>query len=293
MSKFWKIAGIATLVAVVGVVALVAVTFAQGPPVKPPFPMRMLAHGPFGGRGHPAFGPFGGFEGAEEYREEMHAAVAEALGKSVEELEAAIADGQTLEQIAEAQGVDLADVWSATTPARQRLLQRAVEDELLTQRQADWISERMAEYGPGRFGRGRFSGHFGGGRGHFAGPFSGSEEIEAYREQMHAAVAEALGKSVEEFDAALAEGQTPCQIAEAQGLDPAEVWAATESTRQDLLQQAVEDELLTQQQADWIGERMAAFDANQWCAGDGPGHGMWGMGKGFHGFPSEPGDVGE
>jgi hypothetical protein len=40
MNRLLKIAGIATLVAVVGVVAVGAVAFAQEPPWKPPFPSR-------------------------------------------------------------------------------------------------------------------------------------------------------------------------------------------------------------------------------------------------------------
>jgi hypothetical protein len=159
MKKFLTIAGIATLVAVVGVVAVGAVALAQGPPWRPPFPSRMPFDGPFGGGrshgpvrllGHRPFGRMGdGFEEAQAYREGLGNAFADALGMSVEELEAAIAEGQTACEIIEAQGLDPTEVWEVTEDARQELLQQAVADELLTQGQADWISQRMGEHNPG------------------------------------------------------------------------------------------------------------------------------------------------
>jgi uncharacterized membrane protein len=291
MKKFLTIAGVATLVAVVGVVAVVAVAFAQEPPWKPPFRSKMPLHGPFGGgRGHGIDGPLGmSIEEAQAYREKMGEAFAEALGISVEELEAAVAEGQTPCEIVEAQGLDATEVWDATASARQELLQRAVEDGLLTQRQADWISERMADHNPGEWCDGDGPpAFFDGKRGHGPDsllrhrPFStmgaGFEEAQAYREGIGQAFAEALGMSVDELEAAIAEGQTACKIIEAQGLDPAEVWEATEDARQDLLQQAVADELLTQGQANWISERMADHDPSGLCS-----DGKWEMGPDFRG----------
>jgi hypothetical protein len=151
MNKLLKIAGIATLVAVVGVVAVGAVAFAQEPPWKPPFPSKMPFHGPFDGtRRHGIDGPLGmSAEQARAYRGRMVEAFAEALGISPEDLKAAIARGQTPCEIIEAQGLGAAEVWGATAGARQELLQQAVEDELLTQQQADWIRERMGEHDPG------------------------------------------------------------------------------------------------------------------------------------------------
>jgi hypothetical protein len=100
---------------------------------------------------------------------------------------------------------------------------------------------------------------------------------------MHQAFAEALGMSVEELEAAIADGQTPCDIVEAQGLDAEEVWEATQDARQDLLQQAVDDGLLTQQQADWISERMTDHNPGAWCSEDGHPQGMRKV-RGFHRF---------
>jgi len=70
-------------------------------------------------------------------------------------------------------------------------------------------------------------------------------------------VAATLGMSVEELTATVTGGQTFCQVVEARGLDLAEVWATTQNTRQIILRQAVEDELVIQAQADLIREMLA------------------------------------
>jgi uncharacterized membrane protein len=286
MSKFLKIASIATLVAVVGAVIVAAVALAQGPP-EPPFPFggKWGDHRPFGP------GPLGpGPEEGKAYGEQMHQALADALGMTVDELKAAMADGQTPCDIIEAKGLDATEVWQAVESARQDMLQQAVDDGLLTQQQADRISERMADFdanewyaeggGPGFFGRMQGPPFFGP-----QGP--GSEEAQAHQEQMHQALADALGMTVDELKAAMADGQTPCDIIEAKGLDATEVQEALESARQDMLQQLVEDGLLTQQQADRISERMADHNPGLWCSEGGPAQGMRKM-RDFHGFSGWP-----
>jgi predicted transcriptional regulator len=99
-----------------------------------------------------------------------------------------------------------------------------------------------------------------------------SEVFEANQEQMietaAKVVAGTLGMSVEEIKAANADGLTLCRVGEAQGMDLAQVWAATQSTRQTILQQAVDDGSVTQAQADWIGERLADLDPLELCPED-------------------------
>jgi hypothetical protein len=73
-----------------------------------------------------------------------------------------------------------------------------------------------------------------------------------YQDEMHAAIAEALGLSVEEFDAALDSGQTVWQIAEAQGVSVETLQDAMQAAHADVLAQAVADGTLTQEQADAI-----------------------------------------
>ncbi len=88
-------------------------------------------------------------------------AAAKALNMTTDELTAALKSGQTLEQVAEAQGVDFADVQEAIqavreTEMRERIAQ-AVEDGTITQAHADWLLEGLEKgflNGPGGFGFG-------------------------------------------------------------------------------------------------------------------------------------------
>jgi DNA-binding CsgD family transcriptional regulator len=195
-----------------------------------------------------------------EYRDEMHAAVAEALGLSVEEFEAALAEGKTPQQIAEEQGIAQEEFCADLHGAAEGILAQAVSDGAITQEQADWILERMNDRcleggGPMR-----------GGRGH------GPGWMAEYRYEMHAAVAEALGMSVEEFETALAEGKTPQQIAEEQGITQEEFCADLHDAAEEILAQAVSDGAITQEQADWALDHVDAR-----CeAGGGPTGCGWG-----------------
>lgn len=88
-------------------------------------------------------------------------AAAKALNMTTDELTTALQSGQTLEQIAEAQGVDFADVQAAIqavreTEIRERIAQ-ALEDGTITQENADWLLEGLDKGflgGPGGFGFG-------------------------------------------------------------------------------------------------------------------------------------------
>jgi len=76
--------------------------------------------------------------------------VAEALGMSVDEVEAAIAEGQTLSDLLDAQGMDSATYRENLAAAQQAAIAQAVEDGAITQEQAD----QLQEFGPGHFGFG-------------------------------------------------------------------------------------------------------------------------------------------
>lgn len=114
------------------------------------------------------FGPFG--EGFWT----MYDEVAEALGLTPEALFSELHDGKSLEEIAEAQGVEMEAVRDALEAARGELMQeaiaRAVENGRMTQEQADWLLEGIEQgflprgrgFGDGRGCR---PGHTGRGRG--------------------------------------------------------------------------------------------------------------------------------
>lgn len=96
-------------------------------------------------------------------QDEMEAVMAEALGMTVEELQAALATGQRLPELAAEAGVALEDVHAAVQAAREAAILQAVEEGLITQDQADWLLERGNNPGFGgpRGGHG-FGGHHGG-----------------------------------------------------------------------------------------------------------------------------------
>ncbi len=134
MKNLLKVAGIVSVVAVVAFVGI-SVAYAQGPGGR-------NGHGPReGGMGLMAVDP-----------ELMHARLADALDMSVEEFEAAIADGQTLYTLAQEKGVDFADLREVMEEAHADALAQAVADGRISQEQADWMLSRSPR--AGAFGQG-------------------------------------------------------------------------------------------------------------------------------------------
>ncbi|GAB4478752.1 MAG: hypothetical protein Kow00124_23540 [Anaerolineae bacterium] len=144
MSKTLKIVGLIAGAVLVAGLAFFGVTqaFAQDDtPETPTVP------GPGG------FGPGGMHGGAggwmAEYRDLMLGPVAEALGLTLDELNAEIAVGKPMWQIAEEQGVDSAALAEAMQAGREAAIAQAVEDGVITQAQADWMLEHSGGFGPG------------------------------------------------------------------------------------------------------------------------------------------------
>jgi len=142
MSKFVKIMGAMVMVALVAV-AGVTVVSAQEEPATPDVPAQGLGRA----WGHGGRGIGRGLMAVDE--ETMHAAIAEALGITVDEFEAAIADGTRLSELAAELGVDLADVQEAMQAVHEAALQQAVEEGLITQEQADAFGGRLGQMGNG------------------------------------------------------------------------------------------------------------------------------------------------
>jgi hypothetical protein len=144
MNKFLKVAGIATLVAVVGVVAVAGFALAQDPTPTP--------NGGFGfGRG---FGLMGGGDWS------TFDAAAQALGLSPEELFSELHSGKSLSDLATEKGVDLQVIQDAMDAARKEAMQQAIEqavaDGQISREQADWMLQGLENGWMG--GRG-FPGH--------------------------------------------------------------------------------------------------------------------------------------
>ncbi|MCA9953582.1 MAG: hypothetical protein KC434_02610 [Anaerolineales bacterium] len=111
-------------------------------------------------------------------RDDAEAAIAEALGLTVEDLAAAKDEGTRLTDLAEQQGVDMEAVMTAVTDARTAAIEAAVADGTITQDQADILLSQDGHFfggghgGPG--GRGMHGGHggHGGMRGDDMSPFN-------------------------------------------------------------------------------------------------------------------------
>ena len=141
---------IGVLVAIVLVLGVVGTVFAQDP--TPP------ADGVC---------PYGGACDGSGYHGTMPEILAETLGMTAEELYAALADGQTIVELVEAQGVEMDALVEALIAPRVEQLVQAVTDGYVTQEQADWMIEMMTTHMAWRlenFGLGFGSqGGFGGG----------------------------------------------------------------------------------------------------------------------------------
>ncbi len=83
--------------------------------------------------------------------DEMIAVLSDKLGISVDDLNARLADGETLSQIAISEGLTIDEFIALRTEVRSQVISAAVADGTLTQEQADWMSTR----GAGRTAGGR------------------------------------------------------------------------------------------------------------------------------------------
>ncbi len=192
-----------------------------------------LAAGPSGGRG--------GFGG------DGTAAIAEKLGMTTDELHTALKAGKTIADLAEDEGVALADLKAAYDAARTSALteriEQAVTDGELTRAQADWMLQGIKSgYGLGK----------GGGRLPF-GRGLGSDDNPGLE-----AAAKTLGLTVDELKLQMWAGRTLADLAEKQGVELETVQSAISEARQaamkEAIAQAVKDGKITQAQADWILE---------------------------------------
>lgn len=174
--KKYLIIGSVVLVALVALAAgglVYAQT--QTPPSRDVQPFSGYGPGMMG-RG----GMMGGWRGqsdADSYgplHEYMLAAFADALGLTPEEVQTRLYAGETMWQIAEAEGIEADALRDFMIGVRTQALNAAVEDGVLTQEQADWMIERMAQmpmFGLGG-GRGSCPG-FGGAGGQVGGMMRG------------------------------------------------------------------------------------------------------------------------
>ena len=146
---------------VLGALVVAGYAFAQSPTPVPQFPFG----GMMGGRQRGGMmGGYGNGSGNGQYgpmHEYMEKAMAEALDMTEEELEEQLAAGKTMWQVAEEKGLTWEEFTKVMTEARTAALKQMVEDGVITQEQADWMSSRMQGMW-GRGGRGGCPGMGGG-----------------------------------------------------------------------------------------------------------------------------------
>ena len=121
----------------------------------------MGSRGVRGGMMHSAAGTQDGL-----LHDEMIAVYAEKLGVSVDDLNARLANGETLAQIASSKGLTIDQFRALMTDARSQAVDQAVKNGTLSQEQADWMKQRGAGAGMGNGGRGMR----GNGQGQFTNP---------------------------------------------------------------------------------------------------------------------------
>lgn len=123
-----------------------------------------------GGRGpQGGYGAGIGIAGEGILHDYMIAAYAEALDIPVADLEARLNSGETMAQIALSEGLTFEQFRTLMVEVRTQAIEQALSDGVLTQAQADWMSQHgVGQMAGGQMGNG--SGMRGGGQGQFANP---------------------------------------------------------------------------------------------------------------------------
>jgi len=146
--------GVIVVIVVAGALATASFVYAQTATPQAPLPGTGYGYGRMmGGRGMMAGA---GTSGAPGYgmgangvemgfmHDDMIAAYAEKLGLSVDEINARLAKGETMAQIASSKGLTLDQFRTIMLDARSLAIDQAVIDGTLTQAQADWMKQRGA-----------------------------------------------------------------------------------------------------------------------------------------------------
>ena len=174
-------------------------------------------------------------------------------------------------------GISVEEYETAVDTAQGQVLEEAVADGWLTQEQADRMQERM-NLGPGAHPMGK---GFFGGRG--AWGMRGNS--------LFSVAAEELGMELSDLMAELQDGKSIAEVAGGLGVDPQTIADAYLAQVAETLADAVENERITQKQADSMLESITETIDDQLeaaCGGCFPG-GFMGRGGRFRGFPGGKG----
>ena len=161
--------------------------------------------------------------------------IAQALQMGITDLQTALKQGRTIAQLALEKGVNLNSLVTTLTARLSSRLQQAVSNGKLTQGQADQKLNTLQSDLNNWFTTGTMP--------------AGIKMLGALR-QADKTIADALGMTVNDFNAALKSGKTVAQLAQEKGVSLDTLVNAVTAKRTQQLQKAVQDVKLTQEQAD-------------------------------------------
>jgi uncharacterized protein (DUF433 family) len=170
------------------------------------------------------------------FQSELHAALADLLGISVEEFESFVAEGTSLRDLMDEYGVESEAVAEAMATARTAAIEEAVAQGLLTAEEAEQLQNAPA------FGR----------RG--PGPRVDSEMVglmqEIFsRDDVHAVIADVLGITVDELEAAFAAGTRLPELADQYDVELSDVHDAVGAARNAAIDAAEAEGTITAEEA--------------------------------------------
>jgi hypothetical protein len=204
------------------------------------------------GFGGPGGGPGGPGLGRPVIANEI-AATAKYLGLSESDLRTKLRDGQSLADVAKAQGKDVDGLKTAILGAAKTDLDKAVADKNLTQSQADDIYNGLKSHIDDIVNADVKLRHFGGPGGPAFGFGFGADS---------AAAAKYLGLDASALREKLRAGQSLADVAKAQNKDVQGLEDAIVASQKARLDKAVSDKKLTQSQADDILAKIKAHVAD-------------------------------
>jgi len=245
----WVVGGLGALLAVTVAVGAVNTTFANDQGVAIEWSGN---HGGPGGLGRGA----------------SLTTIATALNMTVADLQSAFQSGKTVATLATEKGVALQTVVDALLTEQKTLLQQAVTDGRLTQAQADARLAELQTQLPTQLST-AFTPGLRGGRG-MPGGFGAGASLTT--------IATTLGVTESELMTAFQAGKSVADVATEKNVALATVIAAIMTEQKTVLQQAVADGRLTQEQADQQLARLQANLPHLLSLQGGMGHGFGGFG---------------
>lgn len=253
--KKWVGLGSGALVTSVAALAIAGgVVFAQATPDTPNSNTSQDGRTAFGLRGH---GPEMGMRGhGPATLGERGEVVAEALGMSMEELQAARDEGMTLSELLDQQELSEEEFQANLKAAVISRIEAAVENGDLTRERADAMIERLENMPADVWGDRRGGPH---------GRPDGLLDVHGPE-----IVAEILDMSVDDLQAAHEEGATLEEIIAEQGLTVAEFKSRVVEIVTARINEAVEAGDLTQERADTLLEKLSEWAATDELLAPGP-----------------------